>query len=377
MTGAMLAIELLTCYMTNERMTKEQIILFELLQIAFGTRKELSLAPTDKEWSEVYMLAESQNVVGVVFGGIEKLPKHQLPNMDLLMDWLGQVEYAKTVYGEHERAIKELCVFYQKYGIRTMLLKGYGLSLNYPIPAHRPCGDIDIYLYGRIDEADDLIERELSVGVDRGNEHHSVFSMHGVTVENHRTFSDQHNHKSNLRLEKLYAYLIAKDKGVEIGDNIYTPSPTLNAIYLVRHAGEHFATNEISLRHVLDLGTFFQHGYQDIDWNIVLDVFNQENLKLFYDAIATICTKYLGFQTSSFDGYQERLEVAERVLEDIFLKKEELPKSMAGINTFGKKLKYGIQKSVRWYRNRWKYKMVYKESMLESFTVLAFNRLRN
>ena len=28
-----------------------------------------------------------------------------------------------------------------------MILKGYGRSLNYPVPALRPCGDINIYLY--------------------------------------------------------------------------------------------------------------------------------------------------------------------------------------------------------------------------------------
>lgn len=38
-----------------------------------------------------------------------------------------------------------------------MVLKGYGLGKNYPAPNHRPCGDIDIWNFGRQEEVDALI----------------------------------------------------------------------------------------------------------------------------------------------------------------------------------------------------------------------------
>ena len=34
------------------------------------------------------------------------------------------------------------------------------MSLYYPIPSHRTCGDIDIYLYGDIDKSDEILEKE-------------------------------------------------------------------------------------------------------------------------------------------------------------------------------------------------------------------------
>lgn len=79
----------------------------------------------------------------------------------------------------------------------------------------------------------------------------------------------------------------------------------------------------------------------------------------FYNAIATICVRDLGFEAKCFKGYTHDEKLAHRVLEDIFAEKEQLPKSMHGI-TGWKKVKYGIQKSIRWWQNRWKYKMVYK-----------------
>lgn len=47
----------------------------ELLQVSVGTRDELSRGLTDSEWNEIYRLAESQGLIGILFGGIERLPK--------------------------------------------------------------------------------------------------------------------------------------------------------------------------------------------------------------------------------------------------------------------------------------------------------------
>ena len=49
--------------------------------------------------------------------------------------------------------------------------------------------------------------------------------------------------------------------------------------------------------------------------------------------------------------------------------------STVGIDTIGKKLRYAIDKSRRWWRNRWKYQLVYNENLVESFWWLARNRM--
>lgn len=357
--------------MSNLRNIK---VVFELIRKAFDYSYSCQF-PKGIKWADVIEVASCQGILGICFQSIELLPVNQRPDMDNLMNCLGQVEHIKAKYQNHEKVVRMLAQFYKLHGIKMLVLKGYGLSKNYPVPEHRPTGDIDIFLYGKIDEADKLVEREKGVKVDRDNPHHSVFTVKGVTIENHRTLLDQHNHKSNIRLEQLYAELIAEDEGVQIGDNIYTPSATLNAIYLLRHAGEHFATEEITLRHVMDLGTFFQKHNQDIDWKRVLKVYKDECLSDFYNAIATICVRDFGMDAKCFNGYKHDRELADRVLEDIFKENEKLPMSTVGISGL-KKVKYGIQKSIRWYKNRWKYKMVYNESLFESYMTLALNRLR-
>lgn len=101
----------------------------------------------------------------------------------------------------------------------------------------------------------------------------------------------------------------------------------------------------------------------------------------FFNAIATICVECLGMDAACFASddkqyaYQQDLALAERVLSDIFAKKDVLPMSTVGIDTIGKKLKYAIDKSCRWWRNRWKYQLVYNENLVESFWWLARNRM--
>ena len=46
------------------------------------------------------------------------------------------------------------------------------------------------------------------------------------------------------------------------------------------------------------------------------------------------------------------------------------------LNTIGKKLKYAIDKSRRWWHNRWKYQLIYNENLVESFWWLARNRMK-
>lgn len=74
-----------------------------------------------------------------------------------------------------KRVLADLAGFYAAHGIDLMLLKGYGMSLNYPIPNHRPCGDLDIWLYGRQKEADALLHKERDIAIDKDKHHHTVF----------------------------------------------------------------------------------------------------------------------------------------------------------------------------------------------------------
>ena len=333
-------------------------------------------------WQSLYSLAMRQGVGAIVLDAIGMLPSEVRPPKPLLLQWIGQGAAMGRMYAEHSGRIASLARFYGEHGIGVLLLKGYGCSLCYPKPEHRPVGDVDVYLFGRQDEADALVEKELGIEVHRQYHKHSTFCYGGVEVENHAKFIGDVSHKSNVRFEQILMSVLKRGECLPSPmDNVLLPSPTFNALFLLRHTGEHFASNEIMLRHVLDVGWFFLRYHSLIDWTILYKVYSEDRMLQFFDAIATICVEYLGMDAACFVsddgscGYRTNVALAERVISDIFREKDVLPMSTAGIDTLGKKLCYAIGKSRRWWRNRWKYRLVYDESLVESFWWLARNRM--
>lgn len=363
---------------------KNNQTLLRLVRIGSGLDSAISdtILRDSPNWQALYPLALHQGVSAILLDAIGLLPSETRPPKPMLLQWIGQSTMMERMYVRHWERIGELADFYKQQGIRMLLLKGYGCSLCYPKPEHRPTGDIDVYLFGKKDEADDLIEKKFGIKIHKEYHKHSTFNYGGVEVENHAKFIDDVSHKSNIRFEQILMSVLDKKECLPSPiDNVLLPSPTFNALFLLRHTGEHFASNEITLRHVLDVGTFFHRYHSKIDWALVFKVYKEERMLRFFNAIATICVEYLGIDATCFApddkqySYQSDITLADRILSDIFEKKDVLPMSTVGIDTIAKKLKYAIDKSHRWWRNRWKYQLVYNENLAESFWWLARNRM--
>lgn len=347
------------------------------------TKSEMLRLDERIDWNNIAELSVEQGITAILLDAIERMPIAMRPPKVVLLQMIGRATIVERMYEQHRERVTSLASFYAQHGIPMLLLKGYGCSLCYPYSEHRPTGDIDIFLFGRQEEADALVERELGIRVHREYHKHSTFNYHGVEVENHAKFIDDVSHKSNIRLEQTLMSLLRKEDCIASPiDNVLLPPPTFNALFLLRHTGEHFASNEITLRHVLDVGTFFCKYHSMVDWEKMMAVYHQERMSDFFNGIATICVEYLGMDATCFasiDGcfaYRCDTVLADRILTDIFDEKDRLPMSTVGIDTIGKKLHYGIAKSLRWWHNRWKYRLVYNESLIESFVWLARNRMK-
>lgn len=367
-------------------MTSNEKVLLNLLQSAVSVKVpngDLLLDNAD-DWKKIFGISAHQGVNTVLLDAIEHLQDNLRPKNPLLMRWVGQTMMQEQTYEHHKAQITLLADILSKHDIQILLLKGYGCSLNYPVPRHRPTGDIDIYLFGKQANADRIVEQELGIKVHREYHKHSTFDFNGVEVENHAKFIDDMSHKSNIRFEQVLMQTLTQYPCIKSPiANVLLPSPTFNALFLLRHTGEHFASNEITLRHILDVGTFFRRFHSEIDWNFVFGEYKQERMMDFFNGIATICVSHLGFSPDCFTSddksysYKIELALADRILEDIFIKKKQLPMSTNNIKTIWQKYTYMLEKSSRWWHNRWKYKLIYNENLIESFIWLAKNRLKN
>ena len=107
-----------------------------------------------------------QGLSAVVLDGINLLSetKQSSLNTQLKLEWIGEViQNYEQRYIAYEHALSTLAGFYNAHGFKMMILKGYACSLDWPIPNHRPCGDIDIWQFGQQKEADAALEASFEI----------------------------------------------------------------------------------------------------------------------------------------------------------------------------------------------------------------------
>ena len=354
---------------------------FPLLRLALDPSVEAPdlSALTEADWQSLVNLSFEQGVAAVAVDGLQSLYDRQ-PELELALDspeleglkyeWFGSTFQAEEDYRRHVEAISALAKVYGQEQMDMMLLKGYGLGLNYPVPSHRPTGDIDIYLPDW--KKGDGIIRRMGIRVDAGHEHHTTFTFSGVMVENHYDFINTKAHRDAPKIEAKLKALAANGSREHLlpdGTKILLPSADFNVIFLIRHLGQHFAGERITLRQILDYGLFLQKKGDSVHWSEIAPFIKEMGIWTFFNQINAICEDYLGLR---LDGVPEveRDEVLEkRILEDVLHPEfaEEKPSAPIPVLAF---------KARRWWHNRWKHPLVYDEWLLPMLLTLAWSHLR-
>lgn len=357
-------------------------LFLSLVRCAVSSKCDDSSAFSGKNWTEIIKMSYSQAIPVLVIDGLQNYLKSN-PNSNPFtnetvadklkrMQWIGNVVAFERLYAKHEKAMAELAGLYATKDIQMMVIKGYGLSLDWPVPNHRPVGDLDIYNFGKWKEADALVAKTCGIRIDDGHEHHTVFNYNGVSVENHYDFINTKAHRDAPKIEAILKVLAEKDcREIEIqGSKIYLPSADFNAIFLMRHMGQHFAGEHLNLRQVLDWGFFVRTHYNEVDWKATIDFLKEIGIYTFFNQINAICVDYLGFSESCFPTIERNKDLEERILMDILHPEFAEEKPVSGLIPI---LKFKFR---RWWHNRWKHPLVYKEWLLPMFLTLLWSHLR-
>ncbi len=341
-----------------------------LIRLGFGGKNTITSASIN--WIDIKALAERQGLSAVLVDGIEHLPEALRPPKEDLLQMIGKLmQDYESRYDIYHKVIADLAAFYNSHGFRMMILKGYACSLNWPKPEHRPCGDIDIWLFGDYKEADAALKKEKGIEINNDRQHHTVFDWHGFMVENHFDFTDLHHHKSNVEIEK-----ILKELGHQTtccidlhGKKIYIPSPNMHALFLLKHTMAHFAAEGMTLRQLLDWGFFVKEYTNEIDWSWLEDVLDKCGMMPAYNIFNAICVDDLGFDSKIFPRIQFNSYLKEKVLLEILS-----PEFSATLpNNVVSRVIYKIR---RWRGNSWKHELCYKDSLWSAFWSGVYNHLR-
>ncbi|MGN0282686.1 MAG: nucleotidyltransferase family protein [Prevotella sp.] len=359
-------------------MNTHHTLLLILMRLALGNEDTLCddfLQSADViELREVMELANRQGVSGLCFEGMQKLPKNCLPEKEIILEWFGQTIQMMPVYERYTKTIESLGKDLNKEGLQPMVMKGFGCSMNYPKPYLRPCGDIDIWLFGKHGDADKYFE-SIGTVINYDNKHHSVFQYEGFTIENHQTILDAYSHKSNRYMNILLEEL-AMDAQQSPLENVLIPSVKFNSIHLLRHMASDFVSDRAKLRHIIDWATFVSSHEQEIDWNFVREVAHNANMHRFLDAINGICVNQFGYTMEKFPIEKRDEKLEKKILGDILLCKYRTYYTWNNQSVWTK-IGHGWASSKIMWRNRWKHAIVFDEALWDAFVWKVRYKVKN
>lgn len=342
-----------------------------------------------EQWREIYTFSAEQGILAFVWDALQDAAKRDsstLANMprELKIRWALNVEQIEQKYARQRAVIEKLSVSLAQHNIKMMVVKGYGLSLCFPRADHRPCGDIDVWFFtehaedGRTvrssaqQKADELLREHFNIKINEDEHHHTVFYVDGVMIENHYDFINIHAHRSNRIIEqKLKGLVQTTLESVQVGQGVvYFPSADFHSLFLLRHSAAHFAAEKIGIRHLLDWRYYVEMYNDRIDWRWLEEFAREMNMHRFLYAMHAICVDYLGLQQSKAPSFDRDKQLEDRVLGEILSPEfsDEKPQNAGYISSW-------IFMFKRWWSNRWKHKIVYREGLFVTFFVQVWSHL--
>lgn len=349
-------------------MSDTRAILLSFIKNAIGW-SDLSSIPDDVDWSALLRLSQEHGVLTIFAEGYEKylkLAQKNSPRMSqaLALEFVGNAYSYEKVYLQHLRALKVLSDVFTKAGIPFLVMKGLSCGKYYPNPNHRPCGDIDIYV-GDEYEKSNIMLRESGIKVEPHYYRHSVSSICGVTIENHRILCDLRGPRRQTRefedLLKEFANLSLKQGELYGNDfpSAHYPLSDFNSLFLPWHVSAHFEFEKVTLRHLLDWALFLEHEGKKIN----VKLFREAKQKFtfgygpFADILTDLSIRYLELPTKDLpieiieDAEKVNRQLADRVFDRMF--EDSIPASDTNVWRERWKLFKYI------WKDGWKYRALY------------------
>ncbi len=356
-------------------------ISFSLLRLGLATEKidesfvlglsRIKNGISNQDWEDIYNIGLQQGVAAIQFNGLQQLVDahvdlpFQLPDRKLKMKWYAHTMQVENHCKSQLKTASELAVIYAEKGIRTVVLKGIAVGLNYPQPNYRPCGDLDCFLLGDYEKGN-VIAENAGAKVERDFYKHSHISYKGLTVENHQFCTAIRGNKKAKVFERLLqSHLNQEETAMIEGTRLECPSPMFNALFLTHHAQSHFLSEGIALRHLCDWAMLIHKQSDKINWINFKDYCDEYGMGLFAESMTRLSEKFLNV----------KIPVSYRISHDEERDQYLLNEIMNGINHNSSKefiwqYRMGIVKNK--INSRRRYKMFSETSYLQSICQLVY-----
>jgi len=324
---------------------------------------------TIDEWNELLVQASKHGMLPTVIHFFENKQIEDKQQRRVFVKWYAVAQKYKMRYQLRLQSMRELAEMFAEEGLEVMFFKGASLAQMYPNPEWRVFSDIDFYLYGKCAEGNRVMARH---GIEsRPFYHHNTeATLHGILLENHYDFMDRLNHRSNLILDDGLKKLVGEegrsrratffDEEVE---NAFVMTPTMNAIFLMRHMAAHFASESIPLKMLYDWILFMKNYADEVDWERVCQLYNTTKMTKFVRIIQDLINTYFRVDVPKVPIKICDNENVSKVWDSIVFPPTSNPHKKYTIS-------YYVQETQTYIDNKWKHKIVFPD---ESYFLLSLH----
>lgn len=310
------------------------------------------------DWNKVLSLAAEQGVLPVIAPLLTDLNLEDEASRMMMVQWYAIAQQNQQRYIIRLKAMQYLAKIFVQEGIDIMFMKGAALAQLYQEPTWRVFSDIDYYLFGKSEQGIAILKK-FRIENSAYYHHHTQASLNGILLENHYDFVERVNHRCDLILDDALKTLAEKEgrtiKASFLGEetqNAYLMTPTMNAIFLMRHMSAHFVSETISLRMLYDWALFLKHHAKDVDWTLVDDLYDKSGMTEFVGLIQYLLKTKLGVKYAECPVFPFDEEKADKLWQSIIYSPEQDPYKKFC-------LKYYLYETRTFWKNRWKHQIVY------------------
>ena len=335
--------------------------------VLFGQGNVTTLGLSSASLDKALANAAWHGVLPILMKDVEENVVGDIENREIVLKWFAVSEKSKKDFKYRLSLMEHLAQEFKKADLDVMFLKGATLARLYPYPECRVSSDIDYYMYGRSQESIEVLSR-MGIQTSEYFNHHTQANYNGILLENHYDFLDRDNHSSNRLLDDELKAL-ASEEGKKYSfsfdnsaiDNAFCMSPTMNAIFIIRHMAGHFFAESVSLRMLYDWALFLEKDSKDVNWERVFALYEKSGLITFVRIVQGILQKKFGLKFEGLKIVPANDSIIEKVWESIMNPPQHNPYCYNSV-------RYLLFESKVFWDNRWKHRLVYpNESYMSLF----------
>lgn len=275
-------------------------------------------------WPDILKAAEQQTLLGLMSEAVPMLSAEFQPDPASRLKLHSKV---MKIYQSHallNRKVAEVKSLMDSHNIKTVLFKGQGLSLNYPNPLSRQCGDIDLYVGEQnFLKAMDVMEPDVLHDADKyAHLKHFNAESEGVAIEIHHIAEILPGFRKDRIFQQwtVQNLLESELRKVEIcGIDVNLPPVNFDALYIMNHAWHHFIIGGIGLRQLCDWSIYLHRFYDQIDREILKRNLKDFGLTRAWQIFGSVAVRHLGLPAEECPLYTGEYDAkADKVLEVIW-----------------------------------------------------------